>query len=57
MVFSGNTVQQNCLQRLSGAHTSIVIVAELCSLQSKLNQMVMLGALIRDTLTCVCKEY
>lgn len=53
MVLSNDSAQQNCLQRLSRAHTSIIIVAEMCSIQSKLNQIVMLGALIRDTLTCV----
>jgi len=57
MLFSNDSSQQSCLQKLSGAHTSIILVSELCSLQSRIDHLLLLGAVLRDTVICVRENY
>ncbi|KAI7893458.1 uncharacterized protein EV154DRAFT_479210 [Mucor mucedo] len=53
LLFSNETFFQNCQQKLTGTHTSLVLISEVCLMQSRLNHIVTLSVIFRDILICV----
>ncbi|KAG2208251.1 hypothetical protein INT47_006106, partial [Mucor saturninus] len=52
LLFSNETFFQNCQQKLTGTHTSLVLISEVCLMQSRLNHIVTLSIIFRDILIC-----
>ncbi|KAI8636130.1 hypothetical protein BD408DRAFT_108489 [Parasitella parasitica] len=54
VLFNDNKFNENCLQRLGNGFRGgpIVLVSEICTMQNHLNQILVLGTLIRDILIC-----